>query len=240
MTEKRYSWFLILLFLCLALGIVIKTVQYNLSINTFAESSTFPVIVIDAGHGGEDGGASTADGMAESHINLEISKRLEYMLALTGIKPFMLRTEDTALYSGPCTSYSEKKSSDLKNRVNMVNGIPNAVLISIHQNYFPEEKYSGAQVFYAPTTGSKKFAEMTQESLRISLSANNQRKIKPADSVFLMNKVQCSAILVECGFLSNTKEAQLLQNPIYQKKLVCGICAAAGKYLEGEKGPNEI
>ena len=192
-------------------------------------------VVIDAGHGGEDGGASSDAGVLESHINLQIVLRLEQLLALMGHDLVMLRTEDTALYSENCHTFSEKKVSDLKNRVSAVNAVDNALLISIHQNHFSESRYSGAQVFYSSAPGSRELAQVTQDMLRAALDPHNKREIKQASSVYLMEKTRCTAILVECGFLSNYQEAENLQKAPYQKRIICGISAALSKYLEGER-----
>lgn len=182
------------------------------------------VIVIDPGHGGEDGGATSCTGVLESKINLEISLRLEDLFHLLGYDTRMIRRSDTAVYTEG-TSISEKKVSDLKHRVQLVNEISNAILISIHQNQYPEGKYKGAQVFYAPTEGSKEFAETVQALLISTVNPGSKRACKKADSVYLMQKIHCTGILVECGFLSNPEEEALLQTPDYQKKLCCIIAS---------------
>lgn len=194
-----------------------------------------PTVVIDAGHGGEDGGATSVSGALESALNLEIALRVRDLLTFAGVPTMMLRETDTALYSEGAASYSEKKVSDLKNRVSMVNAVPNGVLLSIHQNTFPEAKYRGSQVFYARAGDSQTLAQRTQTALRTCLDPGNRRECKPADSVYLMEHIECTGILVECGFLSNPAEDKALQTPGYQKKLAAALCGALTIYIEGTK-----
>ena len=199
-----------------------------------------PTIVIDAGHGGEDGGAISVYGTRESAINLSISQKLEQMFALCGFRTYMVRSDDTSIYTSDAQTLSEKKASDLKERVRICNSIPGAVLVSIHQNYFDESQYSGAQVFYAKTNRSKIFAEITQESLRTALDPTNRRASAPANSVYLLNHISCTGILVECGFLSNPTEATLLQDEIYQIKISCALVRAMAQLLERGEHPSEV
>jgi len=214
---------------------IFSAVRYNLSVSAWAESEGPVTVVVDAGHGGEDGGAVSADGKKESELNLQIALRTEQLLALCGIKPLMLRSEDISLHHADAGSFSEKKASDLKNRVKAVESIPNAMLVSIHQNHFSQEKYKGAQVFYAQTPGSKMLAQQLQRCLRDTLDTGNDRSVKSADSIYLMRNISCCGVLVECGFLSNSAEAYLLQQENYQKKLVCALAAGLSRYLEGDR-----
>lgn len=201
---------------------------------------TSVTVILDAGHGGEDGGASTADGVLESGINLEIALRLRDLLAFAGVDTQMIRDTDTAVYSGDCRTISQKKVSDLKNRVSMVNTVENGLLVSIHQNYFEQTKYCGAQVFFAKTDGSKALAERIQQSLRENVDAANHRQCKPSQSVYLMEHIECTGVLIECGFLSNYEEAKRLQTDAYQKKLSAAICGAITEYLSEREERHEI
>lgn len=210
-----------------------------------AEAAAFlpetPVtVILDAGHGGEDGGASTADGVLESGINLEIALRLRDLLAFAGVDTQMIRDTDTAVYSGDCRTISQKKVSDLKNRASMVNAVENGLLVSIHQNYFEQTKYCGAQVFFAKTDGRKALAERIQQSLRENVDAANHRQCKPSQSVYLMEHIECTGVLIECGFLSNYEEAKRLQTDAYQKKLSAAICGAITEYLSEREERHEI
>ncbi len=207
------------------------------TVTALAEAMPVPrsvTVVIDPGHGGEDGGAVSCTGALESQINLEISLRLNDLLQFLGYETKMTRRTDVSVYTQG-TTLSEKKISDLKQRVSMVNETPDALLLSIHQNQFTDGKYSGAQVFYASTAGSHALAEQTQAQLISALNPGSSRTCKPAKGVYLMEHIACTGILVECGFLSNPQEEASLRTPEYQKKLCCVIATAAAQYLEAEQ-----
>ena len=204
------------------------------------ESSREFCVVIDPGHGGEDGGCVGISGAGEAALNLAISLRLRDLLALCGVKTSMIRETDVAVYSDGCQTISEKKVSDLKNRVRMVNETPDAVLVSIHQNFFEQSKYHGAQVFYADTDGSRAWAEQTQTLLRECFDNGNHRECKPSKSVYLMEHVKCPAILVECGFLSNPAEEKCLQMDAYQQKIAAVISVSVCRFLTEEGKANEV
>lgn len=218
--------------------LIFGAVRYNLSAASAAMASMPLTVVIDAGHGGEDGGATGITGASESRLNLEIALRLEQLAAFCGLQTCMVRTTDTAIYSEGCETYSEKKISDLKNRVELINQSRPAVLVSIHQNHFPQEKYAGAMVLYAKSDGSKELGNLMQEQLRTALHPQNTRDCRKADSIYLLEKISCPGVLVECGFLSNGREEALLQQPDYQKKIVCAITGALSLYTE--KGEQEV
>ena len=190
-----------------------------------------PVLVLDAGHGGEDGGAVSLTGVPESQINLAIVQKLDLLLGLCGRAPVVLRQEDVSLHDSEADTLREKKVSDLKNRVAMVEGTENGVLLSIHQNMFTNAKYHGAQVFYAPTQGSQEFAVHTQEVLRQTVDQTNERQAKPMpDTVYHMNHITRPAILVECGFLSNPEEEGKLRSEGYQLQLAAALTGAWLQY----------
>ena len=206
-----------------------------------AEDAFVPVrsggrtLVLDAGHGGEDGGAVSPSGAVESGLNLAIVGRLDQLLGLYGEAPVLLRSEDVSLHDGSATTLREKKVSDLHNRADRVAATENAVLLSVHQNTYPDSRYHGAQVFYAAGAESQALAEGTQEILRAALDPENSRQAKPIpDSVYLLNHVSCPAILVECGFLSNPEEEARLRSDGYQRKLAAALTAAWLRWLEGE------
>ena len=192
------------------------------------------IVFIDPGHGGEDGGAVSVTGIRESAVNLEISLRLRDILRLCGLQTAMTRDGDFALSDPGCTSIAQKKSSDLRNRAAMLNGCPDAILLSIHQNHFSEGKYSGAQVFYNGAECSEALAQMLQDALREGIDPGNRRQIKRSERVYLMEHIENIAALVECGFLSNREEAMLLQDGQYQKKLSCAICAGLLRHLNAQ------
>lgn len=221
------------LFLCVSSALVaVLLVIYTKTTTVQSASASAPqgyTLILDAGHGGEDGGAVSQSGIAESQINLAVTRRLDLLLGLFGVPGVMLRQEDVSLHDPSAQTLREKKVSDLKNRVSSIEGEEGAWLISIHQNTFPDARYHGAQVFYAPTDGSQALAEAMQETLRTTLDPDNQRACKPiADTIYLMNHISCPAVLVECGFLSNPQEEQLLAAPAYQTKLAAAL---AGGWL---------
>lgn len=184
-------------------------------------------LILDAGHGGEDGGTVSITGVSESQINLAIVLKMDDILGLYGTSPTLLRSEDVSLHSSDAISTREKKVSDLKNRVAAIQGAENATLISVHQNSFPDGRYKGAQVFYAPTDGSMELAQHIQTALKASLQPDNNREIKKIpDTIYLMNHVNCRAVLVECGFLTNAEEEAHLRNDVYQRKLAALLSAS--------------
>ena len=201
--------------------VVASRVVMVLTVNApVTDRTTF---VIDAGHGIPDGGATSCTGKLESVYNLEIALKLNDLMHLLGMDTKMVRENESSIYTSGET-IAEKKVSDLKERVRMVNETENAVLISIHQNQFQDSRYSGAQVFYAPTNGSQQLAEEMQSAFVRLLNPDNHRQIKKADGIYLMQNIRCTGILVECGFLSNPEEEALLRSDDYQKKL-CVIIA---------------
>lgn len=184
-------------------------------------------LILDAGHGGEDGGAVSVTGVPESRVNLEIVQKLRDTLALYGVDPVVLREEDVSLHDPEASTLREKKRSDLKNRVRAVEAVEGGTLLSIHQNSYPGSQYRGAQVFYAPTGRSRELAELLQTALREELQPDNDRQAKPIpESVYLMNHVSCPAVLVECGFLTNPEEEALLRDGGYQRQLAAVLAGA--------------
>lgn len=194
-----------------------------------SETSTAPIVVIDAGHGGEDGGAISVTGARESMLNLEISQRLNDLLHFLGVHTQMIRTEDISVYTEGDT-IAQKKVSDIHNRVKAVEQTPHALLVSIHQNQFSESQYRGAQVFYAQ--GSQELAELLQSDLAAQVDPRNHRQCKQAQGIYLLEHISCPAVLIECGFLSNPAEEALLRDASYQKKLASVIACTLASYLE--------
>ena len=188
-------------------------------------------IIIDAGHGGVDGGATSCTGVLESQLNLEIALRLNDLCHLLGLNTHMIRTTDTSVYTEG-TTIAQKKISDLKERVRIVNGMDNAILVSIHQNYFSQSEYWGAQVFHCNNESSKAFAREMQTQLVSALNQGSNRKAKPASGVYLMEHIQRPGILIECGFLSNPKEEARLRSNEYQKQLCAVISTVCSQFLQ--------
>ena len=222
---------LLLLFLCLCILGAASFLGRNQMIAVSAPTlNEGRVLILDAGHGGEDGGASSAGGSKESDINLNIVLKTEALMAFLGVRTELTRSEDRSIHSEGASTLHEKKVSDLKNRVEFVNSFYNAMLISVHQNYFTDSRYSGAQVFYTGGDVSRQWGEGTQAILRQVLNPDNDRAAKSVpDSVYLFSHIGCPAILVECGFLSNGEEESLLLTDTYQRKI---SLALAGAYLQ--------
>ena len=207
---------------------------------TISFSSIPYTVVIDAGHGGVDGGAVSITGVSESQINLAIALKLEDILALYGLAPQMLRREDISLHDDSAATIREKKVSDLHNRVALVEGTEHPLLISIHQNSYVEARYHGAQVFYAATPESQSIAQKTQQDLCRNLDPSNLREAKQIpDTVYLMNHISCPAILVECGFLTNPEEETLLRQDSYQRKLAASLAGTLLTLSELTTTPQE-
>lgn len=184
-------------------------------------------LVIDAGHGGDDGGAVTDSGVQEADLNLSISRRLCVLAELCGLHTAMTRSSDLIDYPDDAETIAARKVADQKQRVSFINQIPNAFLISIHQNQYPTAQPHGAQVLYGTTPGSRECAEPMQETLRAKLDPENRRlAAQISDQIYLMKNVHCPAVLIECGFLSNPEECSLLQTPEYQIKLTMAILSS--------------
>lgn len=189
-------------------------------------------VVIDAGHGGEDGGATSCTGKLESAFNLEIALKLNDLFHLLGYDTLMVRSADISVYTEGET-IAAKKVSDLKQRVKLVNATENALLISIHQNTFSDSRYSGAQVFYASSGDSQILAKELQNALVQAVNPGSNRECKKADGIYLMDHIDNTGVLVECGFLSNPVEEAKLSDGTYQKKLCCVIAATVSNFLDG-------
>ena len=187
-------------------------------------------IIIDAGHGGVDGGAVSCTGILESGINLEIALRLQDLSHLLGYDTVMIRTTDTSIHTTGQT-IAQKKISDLKERVRIINSVENGVLLSIHQNYYPDDRYSGAQVFHNGDEESAKLANILQGSFISALNPGSNRKTKKANGIYLMEHISCTGVLIECGFLSNYQEEMKLRSEEYQKQLCCVIISGLSQYL---------
>lgn len=188
-----------------------------------------PTIIIDAGHGGFDGGTSSDDGIIEKDINLKISLYLCEYLNFFGFNTILTREKDESLESDGLSTIREKKSSDIHNRMDLMEKTDNALFVSIHQNHYSVEKYYGLQVFYSPNFSdeSSQLAQSIQETVTELLQQDNERQIKKCGtSVYLMYNAVKPAVLVECGFLSNYNESQLLKTEEYQKKIA--FCIALG------------
>ncbi|MBR6918082.1 MAG: N-acetylmuramoyl-L-alanine amidase, partial [Clostridia bacterium] len=185
------------------------------------------LVAIDPGHGGEDGGSSSGE-ILEKDLNLAVSKDIYYLCVLTGVPAKLTRTEDAALYDlyDDLEDYTGKrKVYDLKNRVRFVKEEGAGIYLGIHMNKFPEEKYRGLQVWYSKNNKDSRYlAEKIQSGAREHLDGSNDREIKKAtSSIFVLDRIEVPAVLVECGFLSNPEDLSLLTDPGYRRKLASSI-----------------
>lgn len=192
-----------------------------------------PVIVLDAGHGGMDGGCSTADGVPEKGINLNIVLTLRDMLKVSGYDVVLTRDSDKSIHDKGVEGIAAQKSSDMDNRLEIFNANPNAVCISVHQNMFTDSKYSGAQMFYSDTTeGNERLAQAMRESFVKNLQPENEREIKLCGKeLFLCYFSENPTVMVECGFLSNPQEAELLKTEEYQRKVAFTIFSGINDFI---------
>ena len=197
-----------------------------IKVPVMAEEVSKGIVLIDAGHGGIDGGAQSKNGTIEKDINLQISKRLKERLEKEGYKVYMTREEDKEL--------SPKKVKDLEARCKMKIETKCDVFISIHQNKFNSEKCFGAQVWYASNEKSMKLAKYVQDSLKEGVKDNNKRLEKPAKEQYkiLRDKYDGACLIVECGFLSNNEEEQRLKSESHQNQIVDGITIGINKYFD--------
>ncbi len=212
-----------------------------LSDSVAATVTELPVIIIDAGHGGEDGGTQSSDGTLEKKINLEISLKINELLLSKGFKTVLTRDGDYMIYDESASTQREKKVSDIHNRMKIIEENGDCILISVHQNYFRESKYSGTQVFYSKNNpDSKILADEIQRSVVSSVQPDNTRQIKESGTdIYLLYHSQVPAVMVECGFMSNEAEADRLKDEDYQLKIseaiVNGLAAYINSRTEGEK-----
>lgn len=216
--------------LALAVFIALSAFAANLD-HTKAASAVLPeeaTLVIDAGHGGIDGGAVGADGSRESDINLAIALRLQAVSAFCGQSAVMTRTDDSR--GADALSYSEHE--ELVYRTQVVNATPNAVLLSIHQNCYPTAQPSGAQVIYSSNGKSEDFGRLMHDNLVNSLDPQNRRVAEPdKNRLYILSNVDCPAILVECGFVSNHSDITKLTDSRYQTALSTVLMASYLQFI---------
>ncbi len=194
----------------------------------------FPTIIIDAGHGGEDSGTVGADGTLEKNLNLEIAKTLTELLRSNGFDVVLTRDEDILLYDRNSDYLGHKKRQDMAKRLEIAQQYPDAVFVSIHMNSFPQIKYRGLQVYYSPNSPrSELLASGIQQNVRTNLQSDNARQIKSSDgNIYLLDKLTCPAVLIECGFLSNPEECALLNDENYRQRLCVILYSSIETFLK--------
>ena len=190
-----------------------------------------PVVVLDSGHGGMDPGKIGIDGSLEKDINLQIAERLKMYLEASDVDVIMTREDDRGLYE---ESDDSKKMADMKNRCKKIEEANPDLVVSIHQNSYPEEYVHGAQVFYYNgSSGGEQLAGLIQTQLVQDLDPENHRQIKPNDSYYLLKKTKGTIVIVECGFLSNAAEAGKLCDEAYQDRVAWSIHKGILQYING-------
>ena len=226
------------LFCCFFLGLS-AVLWRGSSVPAFHVRDEVPVtVVIDPGHGGEDGGAVSPSGVSESQINLAVSLRISSLLRFSGQRTLLTRNEDVTICDQGLDTSRQRKTSDLKNRVKLVEETENAVLLSIHQNSLPSSPVThGAQVFWNQREGAEELAAGIQEALNTTVNAGNSKHPRQIPgSIYLMKNITVPGVLVECGFLSNGPETERLQDPAYQLRLAAAVTAG---YLNARDTENE-
>ena len=220
---------------CLGLLLAITGTATVRSLAVQARVYTAPLVVIDPGHGGADGGAVAPDGTQEKEINLAISLPLADMLRVMGYQVSLTRTTDD-MVGGVGSTMRERKVNDTKNRLAQAEQA--AITVSIHQNSYPEEYVHGAQVFYPseggdePVAESGRAARIIQKALNSSVNRDKARAELGKNDVFLLRNITCPTVIVECGFMSSREESRKLRNTSYQAKLAGVISKSICKYIE--------
>ncbi len=195
--------------------------------------AVIPTVIIDAGHGGPDGGTCGSDGTLEKDINLPIAKKLNEILSSLGVKTIMVRTEDISIHDESAKSIRQKKISDIHNRLKLIEETPNCIFVSIHQNHYAVEKYYGTQVFYSPGDAcSEVLADNIQQTVASLIQPENTRVIKKCGTdIYLLYHAKVPAVMVECGFISNEQELMKLKTDAYQNKLAFSIAMGIINYI---------
>ena len=189
-------------------------------------------VILDAGHGTPDEGASSKTGITEASINLSITLKTKEFLERNGYKVILTRKNNNGIYDSNCTTIREKKNSDLRNRVKIANQSDADIFVSIHLNKIPEEKYWGWQTFYKnKNEEGKKLAESIQNNLNKVIQKENKRVPLKIDNIYIIRNIKIPTTIVECGFLSNNEEAKLLETAEYQEKLAEGIYKGIEDYF---------
>lgn len=235
-------------------GILLFTVALFISLAFFCQNviwpaggepdniSEKPVIILDAGHGGVDPGAIGVNQVREKDINLAITLCLRDMLLANGYKVVTIREDDISIHDPQYTKISQIKTSDLKNRLKIIESYPNAIALSIHQNKFGQSSSHGAQIFYGRNNeNSQILAQKLQESFQCNLQPDNQRQIKRSTSdVYIIHNATIPIVLVECGFLSNPEDCRNLSDEGYQKKVAFTIFMGISSYRGEEPDGSQL
>lgn len=229
-TVRRSSILMVVLILCVACGIYGLYAEDGEQVFQSADKLT---VVIDAGHGGMDGGAVGVSGVLEKDLNLQVAKKLEQLVVDGGGRALMTRTDDISLHTDQDTTVREQKRSDLNYRRSYAADSGADAFISIHMNKFEQSQYRGAQIFYSADQDSKKLAEMIKKQVVPISEKSDGREIKQAyDTMFILQKNVIPSVIVECGFLSNPEEETLLTTEEYQQQMAEAIYQGLCEFLQ--------
>ncbi len=212
---------------CLVLGLSVLGMRQVQQVQIVSAQTLHqhPVIIIDPGHGGMDGGAQ-ANGVTEKDVNLAVSLTLRDLLSQQGFHVIMTREDDRSIHEEGLTQISRQKRSDMYQRLKIIEDHPEAIFISVHQNKFEQSSSRGAQIFYS---------QNDPQSFQQNLQPDNTRQIKPAENnLFLLYEAQIPAVMAECGFLSNPEEAHNLSTEQYQQQTAFTIYCGLMDYLQDE------
>ncbi|MDR0986979.1 MAG: N-acetylmuramoyl-L-alanine amidase [Ruminococcus sp.] len=228
-------WFIAAAFVICAAVVTVAVINMipAVSVMTGAEAPAVkPVLVLDAGHGGIDGGCSSANGDVEKNINLNIIKSLDCIAQLYGYDTVLTRETDKSIYDKGVTGIRNQKISDMDNRLEIFNSYPGAVCVSVHQNMYTDPRFKGAQMFYSDTNEDNELlAQIMQEKFATTIQPYNEREIKLCgNELFLCYYCSNPTIMIECGFLSNPDEAALLVTPEYQSNVAFTIFSGLCEY----------
>lgn len=231
-TPKFAFLSVVFLFLTLSFCILADSKTESLYVSNLADQTK--TIIIDAGHGGFDGGAQAEDGTQEKDINLLIANNLQNFLKLGGFDVIMTRTSDEGIEDDNTDTIAHRKVSDMKKRLKIINQNPDAIFVSIHLNKFTTSSAKGAQVFYSPNTiESKTLAECIQKSTVSLIQPENERIAKKGDkTIYLLKNSSIPSVIVECGFLSNKEDLTLLKDKEYQLKMAFSIYCGILEYFK--------
>lgn len=232
--KKRIIFLTLAIFLPIGMFMFQTATNINTSktVATMATPVSSKTIIVDAGHGGEDGGAVSNDGVSEAEINLKIALKLQQLLEQSGSNVVLTRSDNNAIYDVDKKTLREKKNSDIRNRVKIGNGSSADIFVSIHLNKIPENQYYGWQTFFKDgNEDGKRLATCIQNNLNETMQKENKRTPLKINNVYIIKHVEIPTVIVECGFLSNSEEEKQLQQEEYQTKLAWGIYNGIMEYF---------
>jgi N-acetylmuramoyl-L-alanine amidase len=234
MKSKRLIILILLCFIFILIFVVLffLTIRANKLQNASGDASSLPTVIVDAGHGGIDGGAIGIDGTVEKDLNLDIAKSLNQILSFYGFNVIMTRTEDIMVCDKDASSIRQQKVSDIHNRFDIIEANPQAIFVSIHQNKYADSSQWGTQVFYSKNNEkSKALAENIQKAIVSGVQPDNNRIVKKTGTeIYLLYYAKSPAVLVECGFISNYSDVDKLKTDDYRFKMAILIADGIIKY----------